>query len=1318
MHSDNDISCYFIESDPSVSESVIDNDVIRCPGIEAYCGIFDKTIRSLQCFDLNVYDFIIRTNLSSLYIFSRLKDHLLKCPSTNYYAGAIGNISNVTYVSGSGMIMTPDVTKLLIDNHRIVYRPDLIGCFVDNDEYVIDDVAIGYVLSKHGIFPTKAPRCIIDSSELLKTRIQNTFHYRVKLENEPRDNEVGVKEELLRTILTKEDIINCDKYMESFPDAYFKTDVIRHRHEVIWREKNNIIHRPPQKLMKCLVTGHSDYSVTDTDADEFAPSIWWTTNKETTRSFVNTLPLGVSTPNINIYGDVSMMLDLLEEETLDYCKNLVLLNFNDDTHPDRSRIKEEFSNKLWVTMTAHDPTYEGRKSYLRNIRNHRFVLCPRGNGIDTHRLWETLYMGSIPIVQRHVTHDTIQDLPICFVNNWDEVTPMFLHHEYQRIKNSTWNLDKLKISYWIDAIRRSIQLPVDCDFIEIGTSNFESMIQDAHDTTVGFSIEPLKCYLNDLPDRKRVIKINAAITSNKRSNRIDIYYIPPDIIEKHNIPSYIKGCNKIGDYHPLHCDHKDLVKIESVPLINIDEFLVSNNIRKIKYLKIDTEGHDCVILKGLFDYLQTKHVDLYPLKIQFETNANTSSEIINSTIDRAITMGYIVLTRSHDTILELRKKIVFSYCLYGPRANRYLHGLSQNCKQINEIYPNAWIYVHVGNDFDHSILNELHKYNNVNIVNTNTSGIRNMCFRGFPIDDEDVSICFSRDADSCINARDQYCIEKFLQSDKTFQIIRDHPAHVTQILGGMWGIKRGLLKSIKLRELYQNFTFQNWNTDQCFLRECLYPRVKEDAMIFDEFIQYDGEHCDRIDVPTEVSDEGEREFVGRPVYLNMHIDTVVTATDSNPLYIDFIPMFVSAWSTLFPEVNIIILVVANDLPQKFEEYKKYIKLIPPVKDIHTAFQAQCVRLLYPGTITSGKYSDGVMITDIDMIPLNRRYYEHPIKNIPRYTFISYRDVLLPDELPMCYNIAVPGIWEKMFSGETLETIYSRSKYDGVPGGSGWSLDQIVLTEKFNKYSGAKCILNDRVTGYNRLCRSMNIQHMAIGSLLNDIRNGQYSDYHCLRPYEEYKDINQFIVNAISRSKRWNFVDKVVYINLDERTDRKQHMEDNTLNVFDRSKVHRFPAVKHERGNIGCTRSHIEVLKLAIRERWKNVLILEDDAQWNKYEEGYAKLHDLVQKPYDVILLSPSAAQWDPNTMRLIESETSCGYIVSSRYFVTLLKHYEEGLELLESTGNSNLYVMDEHWKSIQQRDLWYTIIPAMIYQRPGYSDIFYRDVDYRYRVCL
>jgi glycosyl transferase family 25 len=246
---------------------------------------------------------------------------------------------------------------------------------------------------------------------------------------------------------------------------------------------------------------------------------------------------------------------------------------------------------------------------------------------------------------------------------------------------------------------------------------------------------------------------------------------------------------------------------------------------------------------------------------------------------------------------------------------------------------------------------------------------------------------------------------------------------------------------------------------------------------------------------------------------------------------------------------------------------------------------------------------------------------------------------------------------------------------------------------------------------------MNIEGMSIGPLLTNIRAGTYSDYHCLRPYETYKDINNFIVNALVNKTQWDFVDKVVYINLDHRTDRRKQME-RCLSIFESNKVLRFSAVAHQRGNVGCTRSHIEVLKMAIREGWKSVLILEDDMEWNRFEEGYAKVAELVKRPYDVIMLSPSAAKWDPTTMRLYECETSCGYIVSRRYFETLLRNYEEGLNLLETTGNGNLYVMDEYWKPIQKRDIWYTVIPAMIYQRPGYSDIFCGNVDYRNRVCL
>jgi hypothetical protein len=73
-------------------------------------------------------------------------------------------------------------------------------------------------------------------------------------------------------------------------------------------------------------------------------------------------------------------------------------------------------------------------------------------------MWETLYMGSIPIVKRDIAMDEFSDLPICFINHWSEVTPKFLEIEKARIQNGNWNTEKLKMTYWIDLINKYIHL--------------------------------------------------------------------------------------------------------------------------------------------------------------------------------------------------------------------------------------------------------------------------------------------------------------------------------------------------------------------------------------------------------------------------------------------------------------------------------------------------------------------------------------------------------------------------------------------------------------------------------------------------------------------------------------------------------------------------------------------------------------------------------------------------------------------------------------------------------------------------------------------
>tara|TARA_B100002019_G_C21056467_1_gene491875 strand:+ start:37 stop:645 length:609 start_codon:yes stop_codon:yes gene_type:complete len=184
----------------------------------------------------------------------------------------------------------------------------------------------------------------------------------------------------------------------------------------------------------------------------------------------------------------------------------------------------------------------------------------------------------------------------------------------------------------------------DLDFLEIGTSNFDTLIQLADNKTVGISVEPIKYYLDSLPSPANVLKINAAISITNTSEDIELYYIPSEQIRKHRLPRYFKGCNKLGSMHPKIIEHKleHLAVNEKVKQIPIAEFLTQHNIRKIKFLKIDTEGADTFILEYLYQYLIEKDREYLPQKIRFETNKLNPIDRVNNILYLYGCLGYTV----------------------------------------------------------------------------------------------------------------------------------------------------------------------------------------------------------------------------------------------------------------------------------------------------------------------------------------------------------------------------------------------------------------------------------------------------------------------------------------------------------------------------------------------------------------------------------------------------------------------------------------------------------------------------------------------------
>jgi hypothetical protein len=112
------------------------------------------------------------------------------------------------------------------------------------------------------------------------------------------------------------------------------------------------------------------------------------------------------------------------------------MNHSVSTNPDqRKEAYMMLGHKGWVTA-ERGKNGDNFDHYIKQVGRHRFMLCPEGNGLDTHRVWEALYMGSIPIVRRRVFMEMFaRVLPMLIVDGWDQVTLPFLEHHWKRLKN-------------------------------------------------------------------------------------------------------------------------------------------------------------------------------------------------------------------------------------------------------------------------------------------------------------------------------------------------------------------------------------------------------------------------------------------------------------------------------------------------------------------------------------------------------------------------------------------------------------------------------------------------------------------------------------------------------------------------------------------------------------------------------------------------------------------------------------------------------------------------------------------------------------------
>lgn len=178
----------------------------------------------------------------------------------------------------------------------------------------------------------------------------------------------------------------------------------------------------------------------------------------------------------------------------------------------------------------------------------------------------------------------------------------------------------------------------------------------------------------------------------------------------------------------------------------------------------------------------------------------------------------------------------------------YWIGALHNIELVKKYYPDFICRFYIDKNSKESLIKSIQEkdcevvlmepgyytYNNMS-TRFNHNGL---FWRFLALGDTDIDILLSRDCDSRISEREFVAVKEWIDTDKKFHIMRDHPHHRVPILSGMWGCKGNLLSNIsKLFEYWKDYPnkgkFQA--EDQDFLGQVIYPIVREESLEHSEF---------------------------------------------------------------------------------------------------------------------------------------------------------------------------------------------------------------------------------------------------------------------------------------------------------------------------------------------------------------------------------------------------------------------------------------------------------------------------------------------------
>jgi protein O-GlcNAc transferase len=181
-------------------------------------------------------------------------------------------------------------------------------------------------------------------------------------------------------------------------------------------------------------------------------------------------------------------------------------------------------------------------------------------------------------------------------------------------------------------------------------------------------------------------------------------------------------------------------------------------------------------------------------------------------------------------------KQVISYSLYGSEM-RFLVGAIKNAELAQRFFPGFTCRYYYGKSVPKWVLSTLLVFPHVELIKVeDEENSIARTWRFMACLDTDVDVVLSRDVDARLSIREAEAHQEFMDSEFNFHIIRDHPAgHNYVISAGMFAMKTQAYGNLMHKKLLDYDFRDEYMADQNFLAREIYPHVKNDCLVHDEY---------------------------------------------------------------------------------------------------------------------------------------------------------------------------------------------------------------------------------------------------------------------------------------------------------------------------------------------------------------------------------------------------------------------------------------------------------------------------------------------------